>query len=267
MEKIGILYICTGKYIEFWQSFYESSQKHFLLDDAYEKHYFVFTDSETIAYGNESFVHKIYQKPLAWPFITLHRFKIFNSVSMELENMDYLYFFNANMLFISNVDSSFLPDKNQNFSFVKHPGFFNKAREKYTYDNNPKSLAYVSMNEGEYYFMGGLNGGFKTPYLDMIRILERNIDVDEKNSIIALWHDESHLNRFAIDHHNEIKVLDSSYGYAEDWNLPFDAKIIIRDKDKFGGHYFLRGEKPAFKPMLKLKSKLKNILSKLKLNK
>ena len=50
-KSIGILYICTGPYVLFWEDFYKSFQKRFLID--FEKHYFVFTDAEEI-YGQEN---------------------------------------------------------------------------------------------------------------------------------------------------------------------------------------------------------------------
>lgn len=46
MRKIAILYICTGKYEELFDDFYESSEKYFFQNDY--RHYFVFTDSERI---------------------------------------------------------------------------------------------------------------------------------------------------------------------------------------------------------------------------
>lgn len=42
--KIAILYICTGKYNQFWDGFYKSSEEYFLKGKA-EKEYFVFTDN------------------------------------------------------------------------------------------------------------------------------------------------------------------------------------------------------------------------------
>lgn len=71
-KSIGILYICTGPYVLFWEDFYKSFQKKFLID--FEKRYFVFTDAEEI-YGQENQnVKKIKIEPQPWPLITLLRF-------------------------------------------------------------------------------------------------------------------------------------------------------------------------------------------------
>ena len=47
MRKVAILYICTGKYNQFFKGFYDSAEK-FLLADAY-KHYFVFSDDVNLS--------------------------------------------------------------------------------------------------------------------------------------------------------------------------------------------------------------------------
>lgn len=242
MKKIAILYISTGKYTIFWKEFFESSEKYFFTGEQYEKHYFVFTDAESIEYDDNPSIHKIAQEALAWPYITLDRFNIFQKARAELERMDFIYFFNANMLFLQAVCDDILPTPTQPLIMVKHPGYFNKERSEFPYDTNKKSLAFISNEEGVYYFMGGLNGGEKTAYLSLIDELEKRVDTDRNNKVVALWHDESHLNRYAIDHIEKIKILDPSYGYPEGWELPFEPKILIRDKSRYGGHDFLRNE-------------------------
>ena len=101
MQKIAILYICTGKYEVFWKNFYESAEQ-FLLS-GYEKHYFVFTDAETIFNDTSATVHKINQEPLPWPYPTLYRFRFFKSIENELTGYDYVYFFNSNIKVMRQV--------------------------------------------------------------------------------------------------------------------------------------------------------------------
>jgi hypothetical protein len=249
-KRIAILYIATGKYIIFWKSFFESSEKYFLKDLHYEKNYIVFNDTHNIDYENNPTVHKIFQKSLPWPYITLDRFSIFEKARNILEQMDYIYFFNANMLFVQHVNEEILPSVEKPLVLLKHSGFYNKKRSEFTYDTNKKSLACVQGNEGQYYFMGGLNGGITSEYLKLIDTLKQRVEADKANGTIALWHDESHLNRYAIDHADKIKILEPSYGYPEGWNIPFEPKILIRDKTKYGGHDFLRNEKKSWKEIL-----------------
>ena len=85
MKKIAILYICTGKYDIFWEDFYKTSEKYFLNNS--EKHYFVFTDAQSIYEENCDRVHKIYQKTLGWPYNTLMRFNMFKGIEEQLEKV------------------------------------------------------------------------------------------------------------------------------------------------------------------------------------
>ena len=247
MKKIGVLYISTGKYTIFWEGFFQSAECFLLTSKDYEKHYFVFTDSESIQFEENSRVHKIYQEPLPWPYITLNRFQILNKVRSLLKEMDYIYFFNGNMLFVNKVGEEILPEVKKPLVLVKHPGFFNASRNEFTYEDNEKSTSFIPFDKGRYYFMGGLSGGTSEAYLEMVAILEKQVEIDTNNGIIAVWHDESHLNQYAIDNESKIKILDPTYGYAEDWDLPFEPKIMIRDKNKYGGHDYLRNESRFYK--------------------
>lgn len=245
IKKVGILYIATGRYITFWEDFFLSSERFFLTGGNYQINYFVFTDADKIKNDVNTRVHKIKQENLPWPFITLDRFSIFQNSSHLLEKMDYLYFFNANMLFVSEVGEDILPNIEQPLVFIKHPGFYNRQREEFTYETDVRSTAAVGPGEGRTYFMGGLNGGIASQYLKMIHYLQNKVALDKTNEIVAIWHDESHLNRFAIDHPYMVKALEPIYGYPEGWELSIEPKIIIRDKRKYGGHNFLRNYKKS----------------------
>jgi hypothetical protein len=253
MYKIAILYICTGKYDVFWKDFYESSEKYFL--PKHKKTYFVFTDSETL-YGesNENIV-KIHQNDLGWPNNTLLRFEMFEKVLERLKEFDFIYFCNANLLFLEEVNEEFLPIE-EGLLAVKHPGYFDKKPTDFPYDRNEKSLAYIPLDEGNHYFMGGLNGGNAKEYIKLIQGLNKNIHEDLHHGIVAVWHDESHINKYLLD--KRVKILNSGYGYPEGWELPFKPIILIRDKSKWGGHHFLRNTKDTY--TMRIKRKIKKLL-------
>jgi histo-blood group ABO system transferase len=48
----------------------------------------------------------------------------------------------------------------------------------------------------------------------MCRSISKNIAIDEKNGVMALWHDESHLNRYCVTHIPET-ILSPSFIYPE----------------------------------------------------
>ena len=241
-NKIAILYIATGRYIVFWKDFYKSAQKYLLKN--YEKEYFVFTDNTDFPFKNEPNVHYINQPNLGWPDNTLMRFDMFLRQKDNLQNFDYIYFFNANMEFKSEVGEEFLPDES-GLVMGLHSGLYKNKPDEFTYDRNPESTAYIPYGEGKYYVQGCLNGGRRDEYLKLCQTCSDNVHTDKKKNIIALWHDESHLNKYVLD--KPFKLLPCNYLYPEKWNLPeFKKNIKIvqtnKTKLKYGGIDWLRGK-------------------------
>lgn len=248
--KIGILYICTGNYTIFWKDFYETAQ-HFLLQ-GYNKEYFVFTDAGEMAYEENENVHRVFQEKTSWPYSTLLRFHIFLKAEDLLKKMDYIFFFNANMKIVSIITPDELlpdPDKENGLTAVLHSGYYKANSNQFPYEKKQKqSLAY--MENGSHYYQGCLNGGTKDAYLNLIKQLKQNIQTDLDNNIIAIWHDESHLNKYLAD--KNPKILSPAYSYPEGKKFDFQPKILMLDKTKLGGHKVLRGQKEGFFKKIKI---------------
>jgi hypothetical protein len=49
------------------------------------------------------------------------------------------------------------------------------------------------------YYQGCLWGGKVPDVLEMIEELESRVNEDLKNNVIAVWHDESHMNKYFIE--------------------------------------------------------------------
>ena len=238
--RIAVLYISTGRYTIFWDAFYRSCEAYFL--PRHERQYFIFTDGE-IAHADNEHVHRIEQENLGWPGNTLYRYRMFWSIRERLAAFDYIFFFNANCGFLAPVGEEFLPSEEEGITVVRHPGFFDKEPDAVTYDRNPKSRAYIPFGQGSYYVCGGINGGRRNAWLSLINALRGAIDEDEASGVLALWHDESHLNKYILTHSH--KLLSPAYCYPEDWDIPFEKIILVRDKAKYGGHAFLRNDRNA----------------------
>lgn len=230
MKKVAILYICTGAYVAFWKDFYLSFEKKFLPKT--QKDYFVFTDAKSV-YNEEknTRIHRIYQDDLGWPGNTLFRFRIFKSVFSELNNFDYIFFMNANMFCNTVVtEEEFLP-VSEELLVTQHPGFYDCKPYEFSYERRKKSLAYIPYSKGHVYVCGGVNGGKAKAFIELIRELDWRVDKDNEKGIVAAWHDESHLNRYILEHEN-YKLLSPAYCYPEGWELPFEKKLIVLDKGK-----------------------------------
>jgi len=232
--RVAILTICTGKYTMFFKGFYESSKEYFL--PGIEKNFFVFTDG---VIENGSDVIRVEQKKLGWPFDTMMRFSMFNSISDQLKDFDYIFFLNANMVCVEKVGEEILPNKENDYLVgVDHPGFYHRPQDTFTYERNRISNFFIDINQGKNYFQGCLNGGRSKEFLEMSIELEKLIYDDLRKNHIPLWHDESALNWYYSKRNP--KVLPPSYAYPEVANPDYDKKIIQLDKSKFGGHDFLR---------------------------
>lgn len=233
--KIAVLYICTGKYNQFFSGFYESSEKYFMNGLA-DLEYFVFTDDMTLNLSEK--VHLYKRECKGFPLDSLFRFDMFLSIREELSHFDYVFFFNANMQFVAPVEREFLPEK-ENIMAVISPGYYDKPAFLYPYERNKKSAAYILPFKGPYhYYMGSLNGGKTADYIRLIESCSQNIHADYDSGYVAIYHDESHLNRYMFEH--ACLGLSPAYAYPEDSNIPYIPKIILRNKVKID-KYFDKG--------------------------
>lgn len=218
--KIGLLIIATNKYINFLESLISSADKFFLKDQ--EVTYFIFTNKDIEIKSNRNVV-KIKTEHKEWPWMTLGRYKIFSENSSELSNMDYLYYCDADMRFVSDVGDEVISER----VATQHPGYYGTRG---TPETNSLSLACVFLHEQMQYFAGGFNGGTSEEYLKMANHISNNIDIDYLKNLIAVWHDESHMNRYFIDN-PPTKILDPSYCYGESMNIPFKQRLLALDKN------------------------------------
>ena len=226
-KNIGLLIIATNKYTQFVSPLIESADKHFFKN--HNVTYFVFTNKFDDIEGRNDII-KIDKTHEQWPLITLGRYKTIHKSADILSKMDYLFYCDADMLFVDEVGDEILPDENSNgLVGTIHPGFFHGNRELYSYETNPNSTAYISPQEGVFYYAGGFNGGTTNSFLTMAKTLSERINKDLENNIIAVWHDESQMNRYMVD--NPPKSLSSSYCYPENWNIPFERKLLALDKN------------------------------------
>lgn len=217
-KKIGLCIVATGRYDQFVSQLIRSARQFCLKDN--QVTYFVFTDGEIESAQD---VQKIYQNRLGWPYDTLMRFEIYLNNKHLFDGYDYLFALDADMLFVGEVGDEILGD----LVGTIHPGYYN---QRGTYETRRKSTACVRKREGEYYFAGGFYGGCREEFLNLLSTTSKNIQTDVMHGVIAVWHDESYLNRYFIDHPPTVR-LSPAYCYPESWNLPFSKKLLALDKN------------------------------------
>jgi histo-blood group ABO system transferase len=218
--KVGLLVIATNKYIKFAQQLYDSAKQHFVAGN--ELTMFVFTNMPDVPAGTVRIEHE----HLAWPGPTLMRYHVFSKNSGLLSKMDYLYYSDVDMRFVDTVGNEVLGD----LVGTIHPGFYNKARSEFTYERRPESAAFMGPNDGFMYYAGGFNGGKSDRFLSMAETIKGWIDMDTAKNMVAVWHDESHMNKYMFKNPPSV-VLTPSYCYPESWNIPFRRRLLALDKD------------------------------------
>ena len=90
-------------------------------------------------------------------------------------------------------------------------------------------LMFLLRKNDSYYCNGGFNGGKTEVFMKMADTIAERVDEDLKNNVVALWHDESHMNRYLIDNPPTLD-LDPTYCYAEEFigtDYPFNPGKII----------------------------------------
>lgn len=215
---VGLLVVATGKYISFVQPLLDSANRFFCTD--HDVTYFIFTEGEPPAYPN---VVKFYHERVGWPYDTMMRCAMYLEHADELARMDYLFACDADMLFVDTVSDEIFADR----VATQHPGFVGKRG---SYETDFRSTARVRFDEGRYYFAGGFYGGTSEEFLKMTQTMVTNIKIDLSNQFIAVWHDESHLNRYFIDN-PPTKILSPEYCYPESWHLPYHKRLLALDKN------------------------------------
>ena len=229
MMKVAILYICTGRYAQFFDGFYKSAEQYLL--QGIEKRYFVFTDQEQLIEADN--VELLIRPCRGFPEDSLFRFDRFIEIKDKLKDYDYTFFFNANMRFVAPVGEELLEER---LTAVLHPGYYDKPEWRYPYERNKQSKAYIPAHEDDYYYyMGSLNGGKTEDYLALAETCSQHIHEDWEQGIVACYHDESHLNRYLREH--SCKPLSPAYAYIEGEELPFEPKILLLDKTKLDPYF------------------------------
>lgn len=218
--RIGLCIMATGKYISYAEKLIESARIHFCKN--HEVIYFMFTDGALPAVED---VVRIEQKRLGWPYDTMMRFHAYYAAQGLFKNLDYLFAVDADMVFVNTVGDEILGD----LVATLHPGYIGTCG---TPEVRKISTAYIKRKDRKQYFCGGFYGGKVQTLLEYWKTAIQNIDDDLKRGIIAVWHDESHWNKYLVEHKPTI-VLSPSYCYVMAYKkrLPYVPRLVALDKN------------------------------------
>lgn len=98
-----------------------------------------------------------------------------------------------------------------------HSAFLQTSRDRFAYEQWPKSQAYVPVDEGDFYYTGALFGGSVAEVSRLTQARHQAIMTDNTNHIEAVWHDESYL-KYLL-YHKPTKILSSEYMFSRETAL------------------------------------------------
>lgn len=229
MEKVAILTIATGKYISMFENLQNSIFDKFLPN--HEKTIFLYTDCDYPSTDTIK-VNKIHHLP--WPLNSLLRFNYFNSIIDELKRYDLIYYMDSDIVVNSIIDNEVIP-KNNEILAVQHYWYENLIG---TYElKNKNSTAYVdesSLSIGQY-CQACFFGSKTEDFIKMNSTLNNNVIEDLKNNIIAIWYDESHLNKYILN--VPCKRLHSGYAHPSVYDISINknpVKLIHKNSNGTG---------------------------------
>lgn len=215
-SSVALTVFAVGRYLDaYLETFLNTSEEYFML--GLPVTYYVFTDQPenvpVISLGPQRSLKSIrVDRYSRWQDISMMRMK---SISDIIENeikhqFSHVFCFDVDQIFVGRFGSEALGDS----VALLHTYYYRLPKTMYTYDHNPKSKAY--METGDFYYHAAVFGGTWKSVKAISDACYRSITEDKKNGVEALWHDESHLNKY-FWLHKPSRLLSPEYC--------FDARI------------------------------------------
>ncbi|XP_054945436.1 histo-blood group ABO system transferase isoform X3 [Physeter macrocephalus] len=208
---VGLTVFAIKKYVVFLKLFLETAEKYFMV--GHKVNYYVFTDQPAdvpqipLQEGRQVVVLKV-RNYKRWQDISMHRMEMISKFSQQrfLHEVHYLVCLDVDMKFSDHVGVEILAP----LFGTLHPGFYAADRQSFTYERRPLSQAYIPRDEGDFYYMGAFFGGSVPEVYRLTTACHQAMMADQANGIEAVWHDESHLNKYLL-YHKPSKVLSPEY--------------------------------------------------------
>jgi histo-blood group ABO system transferase len=221
--KVALCVVATGKYTRFLCELLGTAREFFCA--GHEVRVFCFSDTALVPRicGLDLVLGTIAHEP--WPGPTLHRYGTMLQAAGDLLDCDYVYYIDVDSRFVRPVGEEIFG----HLAATLHYGFLETPRNAWTYERRPVSTACIPKGKGRAYYCGGFQGGRAAVYVQAMRTMAAAITADERCGIVACWHDESHWNRYLIDHPPTV-VLSHDYMCPPPWR-PETQRIVIVGKD------------------------------------
>lgn len=208
---MGNFFLVSSRYIVFLEDFLKTAEEHFMI--GHRVNYYIFTDQvEVIPKVELGKMRKLVplkvRSYLQWQDVSMGRMDMIRNSSEHrfIHEVDYLVCVDVDMTFKHHVGVEILSERFGTF----HPGYFTVERDRFPYERQPDSQAYIPEGQGDFYYAGGFFGGTVAEVQKLTAKCHRSIMLDKEKNLEAVWHDESHLNKYFL-YHKPTKVLSPEY--------------------------------------------------------
>ncbi|KAL1777282.1 Alpha 1,3-galactosyltransferase 2 [Sigmodon hispidus] len=195
---IGLTVFAVGRYLEkYLKRFLESAEQHFMVGQNVV--YYVFTDLPeavphmVLGQGRLLRVETV-QRESRWQDVSMARMRtLYEALGGQLgRETDYVFCLDVDQHFTGNFGPEVLSD----LVAQLHAWHYHWPRWLLPYERNQRSAAALSLREGDFYYHAAVFGGNVKALRKLTSHCVRGQQLDRERGIEALWHDESHLNKF-----------------------------------------------------------------------
>lgn len=230
--SVALTVFAVGRYLDkYLETFLVSAEQHFMI--GLPVTFYVFTDRPSdvprVDLGPRRYLRVLrVERHSRWQDISMMRMKtISEMIDSEMQYLfTHVFCFDVDQRFMGRFGSEALGDS----VALLHAHYYKLPKEQFTYDRNPKSKA--CMETGDYYYHAAIFGGTWENVKAIADACLAGIMEDKQNDVEALWHDESHLNKY-FWLHKPTKLLSPEYCWDLHLNRQdiFVMRLIWEEKD------------------------------------
>lgn len=242
--------VATGKYVAFFERLAVDCDRFLNPESALRMT--VFTDQAERARRLQASLKRVeldvvVTRPLSWPDATIMRYELI-AEAISNSDADLCLHLDADLRLVRDLNVEGLCSSWTNgLAFVRHHGFDTASIPLQLkpvalvrrileggygqWETSATSQAFVPRDLRKSYVCGGVWMGLRKPFEDLCVVLAQRTRIDRDHSVIARWHDESHLNWFFA---NKSGTLLPSFYCWDQRRRPYPQEVSFVAVDKGG---------------------------------